>query len=97
MPAVAPVHEHVHQRARQEEKPSQIGDGGGDMGAVLGHQEISGDDEEADQSDICAGGKKSALFPVTVVRHGLLLSVAGPLSHEIWRSDIPVFTVRETT
>jgi hypothetical protein len=43
------------------------------VGSVLGNEEISGNDQKADQGNICTGGKKSALLLVAVMRHAMPL------------------------
>jgi len=60
------MHEDMHQRACEEEKNGQIGDGRGDMRTVLRHQEVSTDREKSDQCDIRGRREKAASLVLVV-------------------------------
>jgi hypothetical protein len=89
MPAMAPVHKDVQQRARQDEEQGQIGDGGRNMRAVLRYEEISCDREESDEDNIDTGREKSASFArgIAVIHRFPHRSLR--TSHNQARPDIP--------
>jgi hypothetical protein len=67
--ATVPMHEEVHERAKDERRIKEYAQ---DMGAVLGEQQHAGNDEEAQQNQSRRGGKKTTLLPmggVVVQRH----------------------------
>ena len=66
MSPMSAMHEDVQQRACEEEEKGQIGDGRGDMRAVLRHQEVSPDREEPDQRNIRRRREKAAALALVI-------------------------------
>src|SRR6516162_7545619 len=58
------VHEYVHQRAQEKRQPDEYAQ---DMGAVLGEQQHTGNNQKADQHQPCRRGEKAALIAMAAV------------------------------
>jgi hypothetical protein len=72
MAAVAPVHEHVHERARENQEEGQVAKG---MCEVLGPQQEPDDDQEGRAHKKCSGRPEAAvglgaLMVLGVIVHG---------------------------
>jgi hypothetical protein len=60
---MSPVHEHVHERAREQREPNQDTQ---DVGPVLGKEKGTSDDEEADQDEPGSRGQKASLRLISI-------------------------------
>jgi hypothetical protein len=69
--AVPVVHEHVHQWARRQEQPGQVGD---EMGAMLGNDEEAADDGKHNENLLHSSSDDVSLLLLFV--HRRLLQTA---------------------